>query len=156
MPLQVGKAGLSVGIDIRQAAVKLASGNIKRLRASSQAFAGQASPCKLELLNVFMPSTKHKVGHPCTTTTPLVQPQAPLYNHKPPCTTTSPLVQPQPPLYSHSAPLDIRQATLVQSQLPLHNHNPPYTATTPPPHKAGHPYAATTPLYSHNPPPNIK
>ena len=61
--MQVGKTGLSVGIDIRQAAVKLASGNIKRLRANSTTFASQASQCKLELHNVFMPSSKHRVRH---------------------------------------------------------------------------------------------
>lgn len=56
----VGKAGLSVGIDIRKSATRLAASNIKRLRASSQDFAGQAAACKIELHNVFMPSNKHQ------------------------------------------------------------------------------------------------
>ena len=56
---------MSVGIDTRKAAVKLSSSNIKRLRSTSQDFARQASSCKFELHNVFMPSVKHKVrGHP--------------------------------------------------------------------------------------------
>ena len=59
--MQVGKAGLSVGIDIRRAATRLAASNIKHLRASSQDFASQAAPCKIELHNVFMPSKKHQV-----------------------------------------------------------------------------------------------
>ena len=60
--LQVGKTGLSVGIDIRKTAVKLSTSNIKRLRSTSQDFATQASSCKFELHNVFMPSNKHKVS----------------------------------------------------------------------------------------------
>ena len=60
--LQVGKTGASVGIDIRKAAVKLSASNIKRLRSSNQDFASQASSCKFELHNVFMPSIKHKVS----------------------------------------------------------------------------------------------
>ncbi|KAL0038735.1 hypothetical protein WJX79_005752 [Trebouxia sp. C0005] len=56
----VGRTGLSVGIDIRKAAVKLAVSNIKRLKATSQDFATQASSCKIELHNVFMPSNKHQ------------------------------------------------------------------------------------------------
>ncbi len=59
--VQVGRTGLSVGIDIRKAAVKLAVSNIKRLKATSQEFASQASVCKIELHNVFMPSNKHQV-----------------------------------------------------------------------------------------------
>lgn len=62
--LQVGKTGLSVGIDVRKAAVKLSISNIKRLRSTSQDFASQASSCKIELHNVFMPSNKHKVSQP--------------------------------------------------------------------------------------------
>ena len=61
-PLQVGKTGASVGIDIRQAAVRLSASNIKRLRSTNQDFASQASSCKFELHNVFMPSIKHKVS----------------------------------------------------------------------------------------------
>lgn len=60
--LQVGKTGASVGIDIRKAAVKLSASNIKRLRSTNQDFASQASSCKFELRNVFMPSIKHKVS----------------------------------------------------------------------------------------------
>ncbi|KAL3143039.1 hypothetical protein ABBQ38_003315 [Trebouxia sp. C0009 RCD-2024] len=56
----VGTTGLSVGIDIRKAAVKLSTSNIRRLRSTSQEFATQASSCKFELHNVFMPSIKHK------------------------------------------------------------------------------------------------
>lgn len=56
----VGREGLSVGIDIRKAAVKLAVSNIKRLKATSQDFASHASVCKIELHNVFMPSNKHQ------------------------------------------------------------------------------------------------
>ncbi|DBA99974.1 TPA: hypothetical protein ACH3X1_013846 [Trebouxia sp. C0004] len=56
----VGRTGLSVGIDIRKSAVKLAVSNIKRLKATSQEFASQASVCKIELHNVFMPSNKHQ------------------------------------------------------------------------------------------------
>ena len=62
--VQVGKTGLSVGIDVRKAAVKLSTSNIKRLRSTSQDFASQASSCKIELHNVFMPSNKHKVSQP--------------------------------------------------------------------------------------------
>ena len=58
----MGETGLSVGIDIRKAAVKLSASNIKRLRSSNQDFATQASSCKFELHNVFMPSIKHKVN----------------------------------------------------------------------------------------------
>jgi len=61
--VQVGKTGLSVGIDVRKAAVKLAVSNIKRLRSSSQEFSSQASACKIELQNVFMPSNKHQVQY---------------------------------------------------------------------------------------------
>lgn len=83
----VGKTGLSVGIDIRKAATKLATSNIKRLRSTSQEFASQASACKIELHNVFMPSNKHQgqydrihVGASCppdrlATLLPLLHPQ---------------------------------------------------------------------------------
>ena len=60
--LQVGKTGLSVGIDVRKAAVKLSTSNIKRLKATSPDFFKQAARCKIELHNVFMPSNKHKVS----------------------------------------------------------------------------------------------
>ena len=63
--MQVGKTGLSVGIDIRRSATRLAASNIKRLRASSQDFAGRAAACKIELHNVFMPSNKHQVTCCC-------------------------------------------------------------------------------------------
>lgn len=57
----MGKAGVAVGIDIRKAAVDLAHSNIKQLRLRSQQFGNQAGRCKIELHNVFMPSSKHRV-----------------------------------------------------------------------------------------------
>ena len=57
----MGKAGLAVGIDIRKAAASLAHSNINSLRARSPQFANQAGRCKVELHNVFMPSSKHRV-----------------------------------------------------------------------------------------------
>ena len=81
--LQVGKSGMSVGIDVRKAAVKLSSSNIKRLRSTSQDFVSQASSCKFELHNVFMPSIKHKVSRhppPCVVWQVLFSSQAYCFN----------------------------------------------------------------------------
>jgi protein-L-isoaspartate O-methyltransferase len=55
----VGKTGLSVGIDIKKAAIKMGNANLKALQENNQEFASVAAPWKLELRNVFLPSRKH-------------------------------------------------------------------------------------------------
>ena len=57
----VGRAGLAVGIDVRPAAVEMATASVTRLSASSPAFASKAAPLRFAQHNVFMPSLDHKV-----------------------------------------------------------------------------------------------
>ncbi len=57
----VGRGGSAVGIDVRPAAVDMATASVRRLAAASPAFAAKAAPISFHVHNVFMPAAEHLV-----------------------------------------------------------------------------------------------
>ena len=57
----VGRGGCAVGIDVRPAAVDMATASVRRLAAASPAFAAKAAPVAFQVHNVFMPAAEHLV-----------------------------------------------------------------------------------------------
>lgn len=61
---QVGKAGRSVGIDVKRAAVQLGRSSVQNLARADAEYATKAADIRFFVHNVFMPSLRHKVASP--------------------------------------------------------------------------------------------